>query len=104
MADGNHTTTENELAEAVLTILADKPNGRCRYSELYDTIPKVVNLTASDREQSPTRPNEQMWQQRLRNIRSHHGAEGNYITEGYLVAFDGGLEITDAGRRRAARR
>ncbi len=41
-----------------------------------------------------------MWHQIVRNIRSHHEAEGNAIAEGWLTHVPrGGYKITDAGRR-----
>jgi hypothetical protein len=101
MPDEQGRTTENELAEAVLTILALRSSGRGEFSDLFRAIPKVVGLTDADLAQSPSRPAEHIWQQRVRNITSHKGAEGNYITEGYLEEIEGGLAITDAGRKRA---
>jgi restriction endonuclease Mrr len=96
-------TTENEIAEAVLKVLAKSTSGEASLAYLKKHIPSYVNLTPDDREQSVTRPNEEMWEQRLRNIKSHSGTEGNYIAEGYLTAPSRGrLRITDAGRRRAS--
>lgn len=103
MPDNFNRTTESELAEAVLTILDELPSGRASYETLRRHIPKRITLNDEDEMPSGTRPNETMWQQRLRNITSHAGAEGNYITEGYLIAIPRGLEITEAGRRRAKR-
>ena len=76
-------------------------SGEATLSSLKKRIPGKVKLTASDLVQSDTRPNEPMWEQRLRNIKSHHKTEGNYIAEGYLTApSKGRLRITDAGRKR----
>lgn len=100
MAKGN-LTTENEIAEAVLRILASTVSGEATLSALKKKIPAEVKLTPDDLTQSDTRPNEPMWEQRLRNIKSHHKTEGNYIAEGYLTAPSRGrLRITQAGRDR----
>lgn len=101
MPDAQNRTTENELAEAVLSILALRTSGKGEFSDLMKAIPKVVSLTNEDMEQSETRPAEHLWQQRVRNITSHKGAEGNYITDGYLEEMESGLVITHAGRQRA---
>lgn len=94
-------TSENEIAEAVLRVLARSATGEASLVTLRKQVPKFLNLTEADLAESPTRPGEAMWEQRLRNIRSHHKTEGNYIAEGYLTAPSRGrLRITDAGRRK----
>lgn len=101
MPDELNRTTENELAEAALSILALRKSGKGEFSDLFKAIPKVIDLTDEDLIQSDTRPAEHLWQQRVRNITSHKEAEGNYIAAGYLEEIPGGLMITDAGRARA---
>jgi hypothetical protein len=96
MASG---VTENEIAEAVLKILSGVPSGEATLSYLKIRIPSHVKLTAADVARSLTRPREPVWEQRLRNIKSHHDIEGNFIYEGYLTAPSRGrLRITSAGR------
>ena len=90
--------TENEIGEAVLQILATCDGGKATIQFLKDRIPNHVNLSAEDQKQSPTRPNEQMWEQQVRNLVSHRNAEGNIIAEGLATHNDGSLTITDAGR------
>ncbi|MDX0667241.1 hypothetical protein GOD61_30865 [Sinorhizobium medicae] len=102
MPDERNRTTESEIAEGVLTILSLRQSGKGYFEDLFRTLPKVLDLTDEDLARSESRPAEAVWQQRLRNITSHKGSEGNYITEGYLVDIDGGLMITDGGRRRAS--
>ncbi len=101
MSDATGRTTELEIAEGVLSILAARKSGKGDFSDLFRVLPKVIPFTPNDLEESSSRPGEYLWQQRLRNITSHKGAEGNYITEGYLKEVDGGLIITDTGRERA---
>ncbi|NKL20900.1 hypothetical protein [Rhizobium leguminosarum] len=101
MPDASNRTTESELAEAVLSILAIRTSGKGAFADLFRVIPKIISFTAEDEETSSSRPGEFSWQQRVRNITSHKGAAGNYITDGFLNEIDGGLEITSAGRARA---
>ncbi len=96
-------TTEVEISEAVLRILSGRPSGEATIAYIKKKIPSVINLTAGDCEQSVTRPNEELWEQLVRNIVSHKGSEGNYIAEGYLTAPSRGkLRITNAGRDKIA--
>ncbi|GLS30558.1 hypothetical protein SAMN04488498_103125 [Mesorhizobium albiziae] len=91
-------TTERRLSEIVEDILVDRPNGEASIAELIHEIPNRINLTADDYQGSLTRPNEAIWEQRVRNITSHKGSSRNFIYRGYLEQIDGGLRITDAGR------
>lgn len=98
-------TSEAEIAEAVLRILAGTAAGEATLAYLKNRLPDEIAFTADDLAESPTRPGEPMWEQRLRNIKSHHAAEGNYIAEGYLTApSKGRLRITEAGRARVSKR
>jgi len=93
-------TSEAKTALGVLRIADAQPSGVASFRRLYDEIPNVVKLSASDMEESDTRPGEPMWHQIVRNIQSHHAAEGNYIAEGYLEHVPRvGYRITYAGRR-----
>jgi hypothetical protein len=85
--------TEGELADAIEVILATRPNGEATIAELIDEVPNHVTLSAEDLAQSPTRPNEPMWHQQVRNITSHKNSPGNAIYEGRLVAIPGGLGL-----------
>lgn len=100
MPDGLGRTTENEFAEVVLRILVGQPNGGAAFSTIIAAIPHHMNLTPADLAGSETRPNEAVWEQRVRNIKSHKNAEGNYINSGYLMEIEGGLALTNAGRQR----
>ncbi|WP_373413498.1 hypothetical protein [Ensifer aridi] len=75
MPDEFNRTTENELAEAVLTLLALRQSGKGRFEDLFRLIPKIIELTPEDLTKSESRPAECMWQQRVRNITSHKGVE-----------------------------
>lgn len=103
MPDDSNRTTEPELSEVALQLMAERRDGRASFQDLIRLIPTRLALTAEDRQPSPTRPNEEIWEQRVRNIKSHDTAFGNIIAEGYAVSIAGGLEITPAGRLRVAR-
>ncbi len=95
-------TTEAEIAEAVLVILADSPSGEASMAELKDRIPQHIDLSSEDRTQSTTRPNDELWEQQVRNITSHKNVEGNIIHDGYAESIPGGIRITAAGRLKIA--
>jgi hypothetical protein len=90
--------TEPEIANAVEKILADFPNGEATIAELIAEIPKRVKLSAQDLAPSPTRKNEALWEQLVRNITSHKKSPGNAIYQGRLMSVRGGLRLV----RRAA--
>jgi hypothetical protein len=96
-------TSEAEIAIAVLQVLATRPNGEATFAALKLEVPKHVQLTADDQVQSTTRPNEEMWEQRLRNITSHKGSPGNVIHDGYAESIPGGLRLTPSGRSRVTK-
>lgn len=91
-------TTENEVALAVLKIAASNTNGICTFDEARDEVGRYVPLTPDDLQESTTRAGEPLWHQLIRNIQSHHGAEGNFIYEGLLEHIPGvGYRATKAG-------
>jgi len=93
MPDQHGRTTEAEIAEVVLEILSQRSSGEASYAELVHEIPQRISLTETDLAPSPSRPNEAVWEQRLRNITSHKNAEGNFIFEGRLKDVPGGLSL-----------
>jgi len=100
MINNYRRITENEIAFVVLKILSEKNNGKATITELKHQIPDYTNLSEADRELSMTRPNEEVWEQQVRNIISHRNSEGNIIAEGYATydPEDHSLKITDRGR------
>lgn len=90
---------ENEVAVAVCKVLAAKSDGAGSLVYLRKEIPKILNLSEEDLKRSKTRPNESMWEQQLRNIQSHHAAEGNFICEGYLEHIPSGFRVTKSGMK-----
>ena len=91
--------TETEVAFAVVQIAKASPNGIATFEKCRTEVPTYLSLSPDDEAMSQTRPNEPMWEQQIRNIRSHHDQEGNYICEGYLEHVPGvGYRVTNSGR------
>lgn len=89
--------TESEIADIIEAYLKEKTNGQASIQELVKAIPGRVNLSAEDLAPSPTRRNEAIWEQQVRNITSHKASPGNAIYEGKLVAISGGLALPGKG-------
>jgi adenine-specific DNA methylase len=99
MANGPRVT-ENEVAHAALQIAAGQNNGIATFPKMKKEIRNILNLSAGDRRQSITRPREQVWEQLIRNIKSHSKSDGNYIKDGYLEHVPrSGYRITVKGKK-----
>lgn len=95
---------EEEIAVAVMRIAAAQANKIASYGQLRRQIPRHVALGPDDVRLSGTRPNEPMWHQIFRNIKSHFQDEGNAIAEGYLEHVPRvGYRITAKGETYIAR-
>ena len=91
-------TSEPKLGLAVMRILAASPDGEATVRTLIKQAPDYIKLTAEDKEPSPTRPAEQMWEQRVRNLKSHYKVRGNVISEGFVAHLGPGRYLlTKAG-------
>lgn len=92
--------SEADVAIATLRIAAAQPNGTATFQRLKKDIPGLVKLSPEDRVQSVTRPNEELWEQLIRNIKSHYETAGNIICEGYAEHVPRvGYKITASGRK-----
>ncbi len=91
-------SNEHEIAVAVLRYLATVPSGIATIAEITQHLPNFINLTPADLEQSPTRDQESVWEQQVRNIVSHRDTAGNAINDGLLASSPGAMSITDAGK------
>jgi hypothetical protein len=85
--------TETEIADAIVEYLNEKTSGRASIQELVREIPNRLTLSDEDLAPSPTRNNEAIWEQQVRNITSHKKSPGNAIHDGKLVAIPGGLAL-----------
>lgn len=90
--------TEDDIALAIMKIAAASSSGVATFKKAYSEIPKLVKLTAADNALSDKRPGERMWQQLVRNIKSHHESPNNFINIGLLQHIPRvGYKITSAG-------
>lgn len=90
--------SEAEVALATMQFLRSQPGHEASIDEIVSALPGYLMLGADDQAQSATRPNEQMWEQQVRNIVSHKAASGNAIHDGYLEHVPPGrLRLTSAG-------
>ncbi len=91
--------TEEQVAIAIMQIANAQPQGLATFKRCYAEIPSLLRLSSGDKAISVTRPREPMWHQLVRNIRSHHEAEGNFIERGLLEHVKSvGYRITPAGK------
>jgi hypothetical protein len=95
--------TEDQVAIAVLKILASRPNGRATVRMLRNAMPHYLTLSTDDRADSDTRTNEEIWEQQVRNIKSHKATVGNIFQQGLVVSVGRGVwELTAAGKAHMA--
>jgi len=89
---------ETDIARVVLTILADQPNGRATVKTIRGELPNYIYLSSSDKAGSLTRAREELWEQQVRNLKSHDKTPGNVFAEGYVRWVRRGVwELTEAG-------
>lgn len=89
---------EAEVNRVVLEILAGQPNGRATVKTIRAEVPNHVRLTSGDQTDSITRENEELWEQQVRNLKSHENVPGNVFHEGLVRWVRRGVwELTDAG-------
>lgn len=91
--------TERRVGIAVLNILAARPEGEATVEILKAELPNHIALSADDQEGSPTRTNEEIWEQQVRNLKSHDKTAGNIFHDGFVeVVARGVWRITPGGR------
>jgi len=100
---GNLTrTSEDRLREKearilVLKVAAQSKNRSATMEEIRREIPKLFPLTERDRVASPSRRNEQLWQQIVRNVVSHQNSAKSLFKLGFAVKHESGVKITTKG-------
>lgn len=100
MASNVAKISERELSEVVCHIASTCADGIATFDLIRKEAPLYMALSKNDLAQSTTRPNEKMWEQIIRNIKSHYKAPGNYIYEGYLEHVPRvGYRVTSMGRK-----
>jgi hypothetical protein len=76
--------TEDDIALCVARIAKGRADKLCTFNRARKEIPGMIRLSKGDLEMSIARPREPMWHQLIRNIKSHDGADGNWIDRGLL--------------------
>jgi DNA-binding transcriptional regulator YbjK len=92
------SVTEAEVMVAVLRFLSGVPTGGTSITTIKKALPSYLPLSARDKMPSFSRPQEQRWEQKVRNLVSHRNTKGNAIYEGLLEYGARYLAITDQGR------
>lgn len=91
-------TTESEFGLGVMQVLASEPNHEATVRTLVKKVRNYVQLTDEDKKLSDTRDHEEIWEQRVRNLKSHDQTSGNVIHEGYVERVGHGLyRLTESG-------
>lgn len=89
---------ERDISIGVMKIAAKQANLICTFRRAYAELDTHVALSADNLASSTKRPGEVMWQQLVRNIKSHDKSDGNFIAEGYLEHVSHvGYKITPKG-------
>jgi hypothetical protein len=88
---------ETEVALATMQYLNTLPSKEATIDEIVNALPDFLTLGENDREQSETRPHEEIWEQQVRNIVSHKATSSNAVNLGYLEGAGGRLTLTEAG-------
>lgn len=92
-------TTEPAIGIAVMRVLADEPRHTASVKTLVNRVSEFIELTDEDLAPSLTRENEAVWEQRVRNLKSHDKTEGNVLAEGFVEhVARGTYSLTEAGR------
>ena len=89
--------SEAEVAKAVIRYLRGRPGHIATILQIKKALPNHLTLSALDRQQSETRPREELWEQQVRNIVSHRDSPGNFIHDGRLAYSPRRLSLTAAG-------
>jgi len=90
---------EAEINKVVLAVLAEHPTGRMTVIAIRAEFPRYARLSAKDHMDSETRAREELWEQQVRNLKSHDKSAGNIFCEGFAKWIRRGVwEITEAGR------
>jgi hypothetical protein len=91
----SHRIDESDIATVVL---ASQPNGRATVKTIRTEVPNYVHLSSSDKVGSLTRSREELWEQQVRNLKSHDKVPGNVFHDGLVRWVRRGVwELTPAG-------
>jgi hypothetical protein len=85
---------ENEIAKAVQQYLFDA-GGEATISQIRKALPNYIELNDNDRQPSPSRPGEEIWEQQVRNLVCHRQSHGNAVKTGKLKYKPRRLALAD---------
>lgn len=88
---------EKEARLIALKIAARSKDHSATMQDIRRELPKLFPLTTSDKKQSETRRNEQLWQQIVRNVVSHQDSAQSLFKKGWAIRHDSGIRVTPAG-------
>ena len=89
--------SETDVEIAVVKYLSGLAGHSATIRQIKRALPDFLNLSDADRRKSETRPNEELWEQQVRNIVSHRNTPGNFIFEGRLEHTPGRLTLSASG-------
>ena len=75
--------SEEEVAAATELYLRDA-GGSATIAQIRRALPHYISLGDNDRQPSPTRPGEELWEQQVRNLVCHRDVYGNPVYAGRL--------------------
>lgn len=85
--------SEEEVAAATEKYLRDA-GGSATISQIRHALPHYIELGSNDRQLSPTRPGEEVWEQQVRNLVCHRDCYGNPVNAGRLRYTPRRLSLT----------
>lgn len=94
---------EPEARILALRIAASQPNREASTTYIKDHIQDYIALTPNDLKPSPTRPQEQRWQQITGNVISHSNTSTSIFTRGFAERTADGIRVTDLGVKHLAK-
>lgn len=77
-------SSEEDIAQAVIKYLDTLSTKQAYIRDIISNVPNYIALTSDDKQPSPTRVGEELWEQQVRNIVSHANSPGNAIYDGRL--------------------
>lgn len=89
--------SEKEAKILVLKIAARSKDHSATMSDIQKQIPTLYPLTSADKRPSPSRKNEQVWQQIVRNVISHNKNSQSLFMLGWAIRHQSGIKITPNG-------
>jgi very-short-patch-repair endonuclease len=76
-------TTEAQIQEAILQLMSDGQTWT--NAELKRGIPEILELSAGDRQRSPSRPREEKWEELVNNALTRTGRSNSLYARGLVV-------------------